>query len=176
MRVDAWLARPTESILEPSSDVRLRGVKVRGRSVSEPDIGDRSDVRSSRKLRWMLPRVEDADGLEMETPFDWTELSEFDLLNDELASTASTFDIVVVGVAAAVAVACLITAGRDGSARTVTWELLEALRRLLSAVERRFRRDSEGSVGNDGGIARGGSALVRSAWDECRPAGVGDGS
>lgn len=182
VRVDAWLARPIESGLELSRDARVRGVNVRaanvrGRSVSEPDMGECSAAKSSLKLRLMLPRLEEADGLDMTTSFsfEWTELSEFDLLSEDPASAKST----VVGVTAVVAVGCLMTEGREGSARTVTCELVDTLRRLLSdidAAERRLRRDSEGNVGKDGGIANGGSALVRSDCADCRPAGVGDGS
>lgn len=127
VRVDAWLLRPIESGREPSSDARLRGVNVRGRSVSDPDIGDRRAERSSLKLRLILPRAEPAVGFETAMPFDRTELSEFDLLIGVPMSEASAC-VTVVGVTAVVGVGCLRTDGRDGSARTVIWELPDALR------------------------------------------------
>ena len=70
----------------------------------------------------------------------------------------------MVVVSAVVALGGLITGGRaDDSARTVMFELVEIfLRSDLSENDGvREIRDSEGSVGSEGGMANGGRVLVR---------------
>ena len=70
----------------------------------------------------------------------------------------------MVVVSAVVALGGLITGGRaDDSARTVMFELVEIFLRsdLSDSDGVREIRDSEGSVGSDGGIASGGRVLVR---------------
>lgn len=68
-----------------------------------------------------------------------------------------------------------------GSARTVTFELFDTLRRELlseALVSLRLRRDSDGRVESEGGTATGGKARVRSEiaeWDVL-DVGVGEGS
>ena len=67
----------------------------------------------------------------------------------------------------------------EGSARTVTIELVEILRLFVLSVVLvllRVSRDSDGKVGRDGGTANAGRRRSGSDTFACRDTGVGEGS
>ena len=131
--------------------------------------------------------VEDTDvvvGRENVTPFEREELLDSLLSSGKGAELASE-DMDTVAVVTAVVGLGGLMDGVNGelSGRTVTTELAEILRLLsfsaavVDTVLLRVIRDSEGSVGSEGGTARAGSARRsgRAAWD-CLERGVGEGS
>lgn len=156
---------------------------MRGRSVSEPDIGERkgkglglSLTESIEAVRRCKPfnafDTEDDDGFENVTPFECMEVTESALAAEAPASEEPEFETVVV-VTAVVVLAGLIMEGREGSARTVMFEFDEILRRVRSELpEACMMSDSEGRVERDGGMAMGGKPRDRGFRD----AGVGEGS
>lgn len=180
--VEALLRLASSSAARPNAG-RARLAMVRGRSVSEPDIGDRSDIglgasATEAVTRWrpalesccccrpLSVETEIEDGREKVTPFVCVELAEFVLLRagpNSMGLSLKTFAVVAV-VSAVVAFGGFMTGGSIDSARMVMLELvLDFLRSFLSSAEVvRRSRDSDGSVDSEGGMDMGASVRERS--------------
>ena len=184
VKVEALLRLPSSSIAVRPSEGRTRLAMVRGLSVSEPDIGDLTDIglgasamleAADRRrppldscccCRPLSAVTETGDGRENVTPFVCAELDEDVLLRGVPNSTGLSLntEAVVAVVIAVVVFGGFMTGGSDDSARTVMLELVEDfLRSFLSRIEVALpKRDSDGSVDSEGGIDIGASVRERS--------------
>lgn len=192
-----------------SSDTRGRVLIVLhrdSRSDSEPDVEDemgaagastvdgagsaRAEVLEMVRLRaplscccWRPLSAEDTElvlGRENVTPFVRDELPDsLRSIWNGARSVSGEADTVCV-VTAVVGLDGLMTGTKgEGSARTVTIELVEILRLLVLSVALellRVSKDSDGKVGRDGGTANAGRRRSGSETLADRDTGVGEGS
>lgn len=176
VKVEARLGGPssTSTTTPRSSDARgLTTIRRAGRSVSDPEIGDLASMRLDAKVRARIDfgsrsfcclrlAIESGEGRENVTPFVKLELIELVLLIAEPMSRGLS----MVVVRAVVVFGGLMTGGKVDSGRRVTVEPVEIfLRSDLSDKDGvREIKDSEGRVGSEGGMDRGGRVLVRMGW------------